>query len=153
MLSHSNSLFGSKSINLNSLCKRQALGLEISLMLPGCIKRPQITILWQGSALGSALLCTLPFGSFYESTSLMHIILQRANAQTNSATFASLQARAAFCHLKINTPRLLHACMSSAVAWAGWALLFCGVYIHWNETEAPAPFSLFIYWLIAPLKI
>lgn len=146
MLSHSNSLFGSKSINLNSLCKRQALGLEISLMLPGCIKRPQITILWQGSA----LLCTLPFGSFYESTSLMHIILQRANAQTNSATFTSLQARAAFCHLKINTLRLLHACMSSAVAWAGWALLFCGV---WNETEAPAPFSLFIYWLIAPLKI
>lgn len=149
MLSHSNSLFGSKSSNLNSLCKRQALGLEISLMLPGCIKRPQITILWQGSA----LLCTLPFGSFYESTSLMHIILQRAKAQINSATFASLQARAAFCHLKINTPRLLHTCMSSAVAWAGWALLFCGVYIHWNETGAPATFSLFIYWLIAPLKI
>lgn len=143
MISHSNGLFGSRSNGLDSLCKRQALGLEISLMLLGCIKRPQIKTLWQGSA----LLCTLPFGSFYESTSLMHIILQRTKAQANSATFASLQARAGFYHLKINTPRVLHTCMSSALAWAGWALLFCGVYIHWNETRVPAPFSLFIDWL------
>lgn len=132
-ISHSNGLLGQEvgnTLKLDSLCKKNELSGWRAGDLPPIAwlcRTPTATkpLAWHSPPF------TLPVRCFYELTPLTHFIHQRTKARANFATFGTSQARAGFCHLKMNTPRCLHGGMSPSPPLC-CSLRWLGAFILWS---------------------